>query len=273
MTEKTITEIITRAQARELGLKKYYNGVPCKHGHICERETRWAKCYECKKIKDAAYYAENADKIAVTTRKYYEKNRENLIEQSKIYRLANLEKVAASKKKHYRENKKEILGKQKEYYAKNVEKITAVNKNWADRNPEKVTLAKKKYYTTNKKILLERWRKFSEENKEFVAARTRRYRANNIENVRARERIHTTKRRSAVGTHTFADIKFLLLKQKNKCVVCKKHLSVYHVDHIMPLYLGGTNDKKNIQILCPKCNLKKNKKHPIDFMQENGFLL
>ena len=40
-----------------------------------------------------------------------------------------------------------------------------------------------------------------------------------------------------------------------------------------PLALGGSNDKANLQLLCPTCNAKKSAKHPIDFMQSRGLLL
>jgi 5-methylcytosine-specific restriction endonuclease McrA len=45
------------------------------------------------------------------------------------------------------------------------------------------------------------------------------------------------------------------------------------MDHIVPLYLGGLNVDSNIQLLRAKCNLQKNKKHPVDFMRSKGFLL
>ena len=35
-----------------------------------------------------------------------------------------------------------------------------------------------------------------------------------------------------------------------------------HVDHIMPLALGGNNDLRNLQFLCPNCNIRKSKLHP-----------
>ena len=42
---------------------------------------------------------------------------------------------------------------------------------------------------------------------------------------------------------------------------------------IKPLARGGTNQRTNLQLLCPPCNLSKSAKDPIDFMQSRGFLL
>lgn len=76
------------------------------------------------------------------------------------------------------------------------------------------------------------------------------------------------------GSHTSNDIQEILESQKHKCVACGVSIkSKRHIDHIIPLSKGGTNDKTNIQLLCPSCNIAKKDKHPIDFMQSKGFLL
>ena len=41
-----------------------------------------------------------------------------------------------------------------------------------------------------------------------------------------------------------------------------------HVDHIMPVALGGDNDLRNLQFLCPDCNFRKNKLHPEDWERQ-----
>lgn len=62
--------------------------------------------------------------------------------------------------------------------------------------------------------------------------------------------------------------------QRGKCPCCGLPLGDnYHLDHIMPLALGGTNTDDNIQLLRQECNNQKRAKHPIDFMQRRGFLL
>lgn len=65
--------------------------------------------------------------------------------------------------------------------------------------------------------------------------------------------------------------------KNGKCKACSKAShSVgdnYHLDHIMPLALGGPNTDDNIQLLRQRCNNQKSKKHPVDFMQSRGNLL
>lgn len=67
----------------------------------------------------------------------------------------------------------------------------------------------------------------------------------------------------------------LLLRQKEKCAICKKSVKKYghHLDHIVPISKGGKNIDANIQLLCPACNHKKSAKDPIQFMQSLGYLL
>jgi len=45
-------EIITRKEALEKGLKYYFTGKPCKHGHIDKRYTLNAVCQECIKMPE-----------------------------------------------------------------------------------------------------------------------------------------------------------------------------------------------------------------------------
>lgn len=47
-------------------------------------------------------------------------------------------------------------------------------------------------------------------------------------------------------------------KQQNLCFICMHPLDTFiHVDHIFPLYLGGTNSKLNLCITHPACNMDK----------------
>ena len=43
--------------------------------------------------------------------------------------------------------------------------------------------------------------------------------------------------------------------QKWSCAACRTLLTAsYEIDHIEPVYLGGSNDATNLQALCPECH-------------------
>ncbi|WBF79636.1 hypothetical protein BNNNBJKE_00052 [Aeromonas phage vB_AdhM_DL] len=42
--------IISRKEAKILGLRRYFTGLPCKHGHIAQREIGNGCCIECKRV-------------------------------------------------------------------------------------------------------------------------------------------------------------------------------------------------------------------------------
>ena len=52
----------------------------------------------------------------------------------------------------------------------------------------------------------------------------------------------------------------LFLKRKGACARCYQKIDAgkaWDIDHIIPLGLGGTNEAKNLQILCKPCHQSK----------------
>lgn len=130
------------------------------------------------------------------------------------------------------------------YYSANIEKVRATTDAWQSLNRYKVREA------------TAAWAKANPENRRI-----------NEHNRRARKRVS--------GGNLSPDLAVRLYKlQKGKCACCGKKLGDnYHLDHIIPIVLGGSNTDDNIQLLRARCNLQKHAKHPIDFMQQKGFLL
>lgn len=44
-------KIITRKEAKDLNLKTYFTGIPCKRGHISQRAVGSGKCRECSRLE------------------------------------------------------------------------------------------------------------------------------------------------------------------------------------------------------------------------------
>lgn len=130
------------------------------------------------------------------------------------------------------------------------------------------------YYAENRERKRSYNATYNAENMDSIRASKAIYRAANPEKCRI-HRHNRRARKAAVGGELSPGLAEKLFKlQKGKCACCKQQLgNDYHRDHIMPLALGGTNTDDNIQLLRPKCNNLKRARHPVDFMQQRGFLL
>jgi hypothetical protein len=52
-------ETISRAEAKAKGLKRYFTGKPCKHGHVAERYIA-GRCIECYRRVQRALYGQRS---------------------------------------------------------------------------------------------------------------------------------------------------------------------------------------------------------------------
>ncbi len=74
---------VSRATAQRLGLKRYFPGTPCKHGHVAEWITSRRSCSVCDKR---------------TIKNYQESHREELRERQRVDRAVNPERHAARRR-------------------------------------------------------------------------------------------------------------------------------------------------------------------------------
>lgn len=130
------------------------------------------------------------------------------------------------------------------------------------------------YYQVNREAAIQESRNWYASNKGKAAKAMRKWVEVNKDKANVIWRNRRARKREADGTHSIEDVERMRSLQKNKCACCHADLnkSGFHVDHVVALASGGSNDVSNLQILCPTCNLKKGCKNPIDFMQEKGFL-
>ena len=55
-------KIISRQEAKQQKLKRYYTGVPCVQGHDAEKYTQDGACAECKKVSYVKYKEDNLER-------------------------------------------------------------------------------------------------------------------------------------------------------------------------------------------------------------------
>ena len=132
------------------------------------------------------------------------------------------------------------------------------------------------YASTWKRLNFEQWLKnhSPEKLREYYRARFAKLTEEDLEKHRVHTRNRRARKKGNGGSHSAAQIRDLLVKQRHRCPSCSASLRRgYHVDHIMPIALGGSNDISNIQLLCRVCNERKSFLHPVVWAQRNGRLL
>jgi hypothetical protein len=59
------TAIITRKEAKEAGLTRYFTGKPCIHGHVAPRLVSNKTCIECDRLRKQAKRAKASAKASM----------------------------------------------------------------------------------------------------------------------------------------------------------------------------------------------------------------
>ena len=137
--------------------------------------------------------------------------------------------------------------------------------------------ANAEWYKNNKDRKLGVSKEWYEKNKQRKLNTQKLWVSNNYETYKESNRVRKLRRiarqKNAEGTFIKNDIEKLFVLQQGKCACCCKKLTKYHIDHIMPLSLGGSNWPTNLQLLCPHCNMSKHSKDPLVWANKIGKLL
>ncbi len=201
-------------------------------------------CVKCGSVERRANNGRCIPCEKAQSAKRYLKNKECVADSQRARIAANPQKRRETVNKWRFKHKEDVAKKQSIYNKTHKDRLDAARKLWAASNKERAAETRAKWIAANKDVRA------------------------SYNHTRRAMRI------AAGGKLSTNIVKRLLALQKGLCPCCGGNLGdKYHLDHITPLYLGGTNTDDNVQLLRAECNLQKSRKHPIDFMQSRGFLL
>jgi 5-methylcytosine-specific restriction endonuclease McrA len=141
-------------------------------------------------------------------------------------------------------------------------------------NADKVKQYRKQYREKNKKIIAEKMIVYRAKNSINIQEKAKQWALQNKDKRLAHQHNRRANKIKSGGKLSDDLIEKLFNLQRGKCACCGDGLGEnFHLDHIMPLALGGSNTDGNMQLLKQRCNNQKHSKHPIDYMQSKGFLI
>lgn len=110
-------ELISRDKASALGLKRYFTGLPCVNGHVCERQVSNATCMACARSRVPSeqskrknsergrnWYLARREAELLRRRENYRINRDRYTKLNAEYRATRKHEQSARRRRHYEQN-------------------------------------------------------------------------------------------------------------------------------------------------------------------------
>lgn len=271
-------KIISRDDAIKLGLKNYFTGKPCKHGHISERQVANHVCVTCrnKRQRERARLVrvwsvdgqrrKQARQAAMESgaSTYFHgipcKNGHVAPRQTSngactecTYQRNKTDKVKQYKKQHKKDNRDKYLQHQRRRRAENLEEMREYHRNYFQQNKERLVAQSRKRH-------LERLKE-EDEYRDKVKAQRKKWRENNraymcqYSNMRSK--------RVAQATPSWVNVESLLLKYKERETMSRLTGVTHHVDHRVPIKgknVCGLHVPWNLRVITAEHNLSKHNK-------------
>ena|SRR5260221_9439272 len=232
-------------------------------------------CGTCGECKHISFYC-------VTKKGLYKRHsicKECQNVASSIRRAANLE-IHRSRDREYARNRRAAMTDEerkhknvydRQYYRDNKERFAEYAKEYRETHSTEIKEINRKYQISH----LEYYRKLQgrPDQKRRRSEYGKQWRRENKSKCREYFARHKALKNQADGSFTGNDILAQHKRQKGRCYYCKEEMgSKYHIEHVVPLSRGGSNNLDNIVLACPHCNLSKRDKLPCEW-PEGGRLL
>lgn len=260
MSEKIIppTKQCTKCGEKFPATSEYFNK------NIKSSDGLHPNCKACRR----KYREMNADHIYLQKKNWRDNNPEKEKLRVDTWIENNKDHYLSTKREYYEEHKDAILSAQKEYYEANKEYINARNSDSYQKNKSVIRVKASQSYFANPIKQIE------------ARSRSKKWREDNPEEFKAAMKRHTAIRRArerkVEGCFTNADLFDIYKKQNGRCAYCSSPINFeqsnqVHLDHIIPIVLGGTNWPTNLAFACRSCNLSKGKKTLSEWEKVRGW--
>lgn len=221
-------DLISRMEAKNLGLKRFFSGNACPKGHVCERLTSNGTCIQCSK--------ERLKKWSIDKQKKKRNNLQKLHQRVIVLRGEALE---LGLKRYFTgvECPKCLeVHERRTSDSKCMKCVREKNRKRRKENPEYFKDCINKFHKRNPKA-------------KAVSHNNRRKAVGKISIDQINAAINKQNNKCTYCKGDFSEVGM-------------------HIDHYVPISKGGWNLICNIQCLCPTCNLKKGAKDPKEFEGE-----
>lgn len=130
--------IVTRAQAKAAGLRRFFVGLSCKYGHVAERNFK-GMCLACKNVAAQVAYRANTKKELARRALWKKHNRARINERQRAVREKNKERDREWRIAWNGKNPERQIAASARFYAKHAEVRREKSLEWYYANPEKAS--------------------------------------------------------------------------------------------------------------------------------------
>lgn len=124
------TQLVSRKQAKELGLKYYFTGKPCNRGGIAKRRVSDFRCLcDLCKIADVdrarTHWWANRERMIAKAKKWRAENPDKYRRSVKNWHAEHIERSKSARKEWERRNRESLRANQERYRRANLSKVSA----------------------------------------------------------------------------------------------------------------------------------------------------
>jgi 5-methylcytosine-specific restriction endonuclease McrA len=180
----------------------------------------------------------------------------------RAYCIVNREKLAACQRAHRAEHVEEVAAYQRAYRAEHREELAVYRRAYHVEHREKIVAYKRAYYIVNREEESAKHRVYHTEHREEWAARNRAYdQAHPDERLQRKAMRRARLHNSPTEKFSRADI---FARDLGRCHLCGKKVDPqsWHLDHLVPISLGGSHTRSNTAVSHPLCNIRRNATGP-----------